>query len=324
MRQPHLYTSTPKQEDMKLTQEQVDLAADLISRGQDSIRSLAEQYGVNESTLRRRLPANVRAHAPRNGAEAAKGTRQASRFEIPVIHRDYSNYDKLKVYPMGDFHLGSPYHDADKLDEWLAWMRDTPNATMLNTGDNFNAAILGSKSDVYAEVGTVDDAMEVFEEKLTPLAEAGRIDVLTGGNHEARIYRATGIDPMRSIARHLGVPHYEGAAVIVYHVGDVEYIFWVRHGTGNAPASTNAVTRAGYVALADFYITGHTHRQQVVLDDFFIMEDGVMSKRPRRYVTSGSFVNYERYAAERGYAPSHTGAPRIHLDGRRKDAHVSI
>lgn len=304
----------------KLRDEQVAAVAKAVNSGATSIRSAARDLGVDESTLRRR----VRKHL---GRPAAPGL--DSEQEIPVIVRDYSSFESLRVYPMGDFHIGSPYHAQAKLEEWINYIVETPNATILNTGDNLNSAILGAKSDVYAERYPVQTAMEQFEERFEPVADAGRLDVLTGGNHEARIYRAVGIDVMRVVARDLGVPHYEGAAVILYKVGGERYIFWVRHGTGNAPASMNAVTAAGYVALADVYLTGHTHRQNVVLDDFFLPEgldsdEPRMIRSPRRYVTSGSFVRYERYAAERGYAPSHLGAPRIFLDGTRHDFHVSI
>jgi hypothetical protein len=41
-------------------------------------------------------------------------------------------------------------------------------------------------------------------------------------------------------------------------------------------------------------------------------------------VTSGAFLGYEKYAAVRGYQAGHMGAPRISLDGRRHDFHVSL
>ncbi len=32
----------------------------------------------------------------------------------------------------------------------------------------------------------------------------------------------------------------------------------------------------------------------------------------------------EKYAAVRGYSPGRLGAPRIFLDGRRRDLHISL
>lgn len=297
-----------------ITQEVVAQARRLIGEGRTQ-RQAAAELGVSQSGLSVRLAASAdEPHDPTEGYE-----------EIPVIVRDYSHLDKLRVYPIGDLHVGSPAHDGKKLDEWLAFVERSPNASMLNTGDNINAAVVGSKSDVYAEQMTVGDALERLEDKLRPLADAGRLDALGEGNHEARVQRATGIDPMALVARHLGVDHWAASALVVYHVGDVEYRVHVRHGTGNSPASTAAVTKAAQVVSnADLHVTGHTHRQQLILEDVFAYEKGRVERRSRRYVTSGSFTKYERYAAERGYAPSHLGAPRIVLSGRRHDVHVSV
>jgi hypothetical protein len=306
----------------KLTEDQVAVASDLVATNTTSIRKHAAELGVDESTLRRAIR-RYESRGGRSGSELRELSGEGA-VEVPVIVRDYSQHESIRVYPMGDFHIGSPAHHRAKLDEWLDYIVDTPNATILNTGDNLNAAILGSKSDVYAEVQPAQAALEDFEDRFRPVAEAGRLDVVTGGNHEARIYRATGIDVMRVAARTLGVQHFEGAAVMVYKVGGQTYTFWVRHGTGNAPSSMNALTKAGDVAIADVYVTGHTHRQAVVLEDQFSVVGGKVVRSPRRYVSSGSFVSYERYAAERGYVPSHLGAPRIFLDGTRKDFHVSI
>jgi len=298
----------------KLTPEDIAAAGRMHAAGR-SIRSLASDFGVNESTLRRAL---------RSQAVPPPGTQGAP--EVPVIHRHYEHLEKALIYPLGDFHIGSPQHAREKLDRWLDYILETPHATLLGTGDILNAAILGSKSDSYAEVLTPQEAIFQAADRMRPVADAGRIDLLMGGNHEARIQRATGIDPVAFIARELRVPHVEGAVVLVYHVGDQEYSVFLRHGTGNSPASTNAVTKTGLVFMADVAVTGHTHRQQVVLEDSFVLsEDGShLERRPRRYVTAGSFVGYERYAAERGYSPAHLGAPRIFLDGSRRDVHVSI
>lgn len=221
---------------------------------------------------------------------------------------------------MGDFHVGSPAFNQEKFEEWIAYILKTKNATLLNTGDNLNCAIPGSKSDAIAEKWSVHDSMEYLTDALRPLADKDRLDLLIGGNHEARVYRATGIDPMRIVARELGVPHFEGAGYVVYEVGDQVYHFWVRHGTGNAPTSLQSIKRSSGAALADVYVTGHTHQQAVIKENQFT-PDG---RRNQTLVSSGSFTDYEQYAAERGYAPSHLGAPRIFLDGTRHDVHVSL
>jgi hypothetical protein len=121
----------------------------------------------------------------------------------------------------------------------------------------------------------------------------------------------------------LDVNYIESAALIVYKVGVMEYEVYMRHGTGNGQ-SLAQLAKSGQVIRADVYVTGHTHRQAVTADDFFVRHNGKIRREKRYFVSSGSFLGYERYAAERGYPPSRIGAPRIFLDGRRFDVHISV
>jgi hypothetical protein len=121
----------------------------------------------------------------------------------------------------------------------------------------------------------------------------------------------------------LGVPYIEASALVVYRVGVMEYEVFLRHGTGNGQ-SLATLAKSGNVIRADLYITGHVHRQAVMAEDFFVRSGGGVKREKRYFVSSGSFLGYERYAAQRGYAPGRIGAPRIFLDGSRFDVHVSL
>lgn len=313
----------PSKLEPQLDQIKNDIAAGL------SQRELARKYDVGRTTLREFLQAKglattgLATPAARSLMSFSAELR-AQADAITVIRRNYRHMDSLRVYPMGDFHVGSAAHEGDLLEDWLDYIIETPNATILNTGDNLNCAIPGSKSDQFEEKLQVDDGLLELERLLGPIAAVDRLDMIFDGNHEARVYRATGIRLSKLLGQRLGVPWCTTSAVLIYEVGDQEYTFYVRHGTGNSPASMQAIVKSGNVTQADVYVTGHTHRQSVVLEDFIVVQDGQPVRLPRRYVTSGSFTGYEAYASERGYAPSHAGAPRIFLDGTRHDVHVSI
>ena len=284
-------------------------------------QALADHLGVPRTTIRdhiNRQP-GLRAHlrASRSDAKLEAGS------EIQVISRDYSDEEKHSIYPLGDVHLGAKTHSGEKWAEWLRYLENAEHASLLGTGDFLNTAIIGSKSDVYDERMTVGDAKRVLRRQLQPLADAGRIDCLMPGNHEDRITRATGDCPIRDVCDTLEVAYVEAAALIVYRVGDIEYEVYVRHGTGNGQ-SLASLAKSGNVIRADIYVTGHTHRQAVTADDFYVRSGRGVKREKRYFVSSGSFLGYERYAAQRGYPPSRLGAPRIFLDGRRFDVHVSI
>lgn len=242
-------------------------------------------------------------------------------IELPLIRRDYRNEDRHYVYPLGDVHIGAASHRAGMWEEWLDFLLKRENCSMLGTGDFLNAALKDSKSDVYEERLTVGEAKRRLIRQLEPIAH--KIDGLTPGNHEDRITRATGDCPIRDVCDALNVPYIPAAALIVYRVGKVDYTVYLRHGTGNGQ-SMAALTKSRSVIQADISITGHTHRQQVLVEDAFVVEGGRVVRRPWYAVSSGSFMGYEAYAAQRGYSPGRLGAPRIYLDGVRYDPHVSI
>lgn len=301
---------------MKLDEEAFLKAAAAIDAG-ESIRSVASKVGVDESTLRRRYR--------KRGFGAPDPLRDevTDPQEIPVVFRDYSSQPHHYVYPLGDLHKGSAKHQGKRWRQWLEYLCSEPDRSLLNTGDNFNSAIIGSKSDVYDEVMRVGDAKRELREELRPLAEQGRVDLMMPGNHEDRITRAVGDCPVLDVAEFLDIPYVRASALLVYRVGDVEYELYVRHGTGNGQ-SLATLQKSAFTISADVYVTGHTHRQAVTADDYFCRDGERCVRRHRYFVNSGSFVGLENYAAQRGYAPTRIGAPRIFLDGRRHDVHVSL
>lgn len=284
-------------------------------------QALADHLGVPRTTLRD--------HIYRLGLrEAINAAREMPRaeepIEVPLIKRDYSGEKKHYVYPLGDVHIGAKNHHAQLWREWLGYLIARPEASLLGTGDFLNTAILGAKSDVYDERMTVGEAKRMLIEQLRPLAEQHRVDVLIPGNHEDRITRAIGDCPIHDVADTLEVPYVEAAVMLLYTVGDQEYRVFMRHGTGNGQ-SMAVLAKGRTVIPADVYITGHTHRQQVLAEDVFEVEDHERVGRRKWYaVSSGSFLGYERYAAQRGYSPGRLGAPRIFLDGTKHDVHVSL
>lgn len=297
----------------------VERARDLIATEKLSQREAAAKVGIPESSLRYRL-----AKLGESGGQSATPAMDLEPGEIPVVYRDYSNLDRLHVFPLGDVHKGSPNFQSEKWAEWLEYIEETPETSMLGTGDFLNVALKDSVSDVYAETTPVGDAKWDLADELRPIKD--RIDILIPGNHEARIHRAIGDCPIRDVARTLEVPYASAAALIVYRVGEIEYEVYLRHGSGSGRAGAQAtrMERESQTVIADVYVTGHTHRQQAVRGAIFCRDGRHVVRRRQLYVSSGSFLSYEDYAARFGLPPADVGCPRIRLDGTRRDPHVSI
>lgn len=282
------------------------------------VAQAARDAGAPRSTVRDRW------HAEQEGRDAP--SMDLDPGEIPVIRRDYSHLEKLHVFPLGDVHKGSANYQALKWREWCAYVAETDHASFLGTGDFLNVALKDSVSDVYTENLTVGDAKWELVDDLRPIADAGRLDLLLPGNHEGRITRATGDCPIRDVARALEVPYAPVSALLVYVVGDVEYEVAIRHGSGSGRAGAQAtrMERESQTIIADVYVSGHTHRQQILRGAVFQRIVDKLVRRRQVYVSSGSFLSYEDYAARTGLPPADVGCPRIRLDGRRKDAHASV
>lgn len=303
----------------------VERARELIA-GDDkrTFASVAREVGMHADTLRYRLG---RAAAPGDGDPAAPDalTQQPRSGEITVVERDYSHLSALRVYPMGDFHIGSPEHQDEVLDEWLGYLAASPSASLLFTGDGLNSALRTSVSDVYAEELTVGQAKRRLAKQLEPLR--GRIDAMIRGNHEERIYKAVGDCPIEDIADRLEAPYSPASVLVRYLVGDQTYDLYLRHGAGGGGtvgAQVNRLEKQAGIIDADIYVSGHTHTQVAFPRDVFVMEGDKPVRKKRLFVCSGSFLSYEDYAATAGLPPAHIGAPRIYLDGERKDAHASV
>lgn len=303
----------------------VEVTDRIKARG--SISAAARSYGIAQSTLSDYVHRmKLSGWESVSGPVAPPADPSEDFVEIPVIYRDYSDRDELFVYPMGDVHLGSEAHDSERWEEWLGFIASRENTSFLGIGDFLNSALKTSVSECYDEVMTVGKAKRKLRKQLEVVRD--KIDLLMPGNHEARIYRAVGDCPIEDIADSLEVSYAKDSALVVYKVGEVEYRFYVRHGTGGGGvgARANRMEKQAQVYSADVYVSGHVHNVLTFANEVFVYNPvSRKSERHRRYfVSSGSFLRYEAYAAASAFAPSKLGAPRIFLSGRNRDVHVSI
>lgn len=304
--------------------DRVEKALKLMDDRGYSLTRAEREAGLGKGTLRNRLKTLPATHVNQHGDKLPE---EPAAGEVPVIVRDYSSRPYHRIYPVGDLHIGSPAHQSEQLAEWLDYLVRADNVSMLNTGDNTNCALKDSVSDSYGENLTVKQARERQTALFRPLAAKDRIDLMIDGNHEQRVLRATGDSPNAAVSDALGINYTSAAAVVRYILLDAEYDLYLRHGTGGGGtvgAQVNNLEKQARIIDADIYVSGHTHTQLSFVLDHFHLVDGVVHRKKRLFVCSGSFVGYEDYAAQAGYIPAHIGAPRIYLDGKRKDAHASV
>lgn len=254
---------------------------------------------------------------------------------IPYLALDEAeDLECLYVIPM-ELHYGAEEFDFPSFLRWREWVRGDPRARVILIGDVLEFATRDSVGDVYGQPIPPEEQMLQVCEVLDPIRD--RIWAITEGNHEGRAAYAVGIHPGRWVAFNLGIPYFPGRqGVLKVRLGrgengkPVAYIIAFAHGSSSARTPGGKLAAAwrftDVVWNADVYITGHSHGHIVDRGARFVVDPHNNLVREEKFyiVMAGSFLGYAGYARERAWAPLGVGCPRIRLDGRRKDVHVSI
>lgn len=230
----------------------------------------------------------------------------------------------------GDVHFGARNCNVKKAKGYLDFALKNKQY-VLGMGDYLDC---GTKTSIgagaYENLLNPQEQMEEMIEWLRPLAKKGLLLGLLTGNHEERIYNATGFEPTSLMAKELGVPFLGGACYLILRVGKVNYKAYVVHGRSGARLPQTkllACRRLADIATADLYLMGHVHSLETNASIYF---DANLSSRhrvrnTRHFVITGSFLEYENsYAETACMVPSRTGSPKIILEGEKKDIHVSL
>ncbi len=243
---------------------------------------------------------------------------------------------QLRVFPFSDLHYGNPYCSLKHAQRTLKAVAENPDTYLLANGDLIEAALKTSVGDVYSQKVTPQEQRDAVIALLMPVKD--KVLGMTGGNHEARIYKETGIDISKDIAKALGVPYRAEGILLKISFGqgnnrtkDAPYTYWVyaTHGYGGARtngAKSVKVERTSTYIHADVYIMSHDHtvnaaRSVYLLPDprGTVNKDGFMSGLLKAHkkilVKSSAYVKWGGYAETGGFAPPDLETPIITFAG---------
>jgi len=262
-------------------------------------------------------------------------------------------FDKAYIIPLADCHIGSKYFDKQKLIGYLKWIKETPEAICIWNGDLCDCGIPGSIGEWWEqEPVTPQEQIRQLVDIVQRFGIEDKILAIVGGsNHPMRAMKLTGHDYDQEFAERLGLRerYCKDAGLFKLSLGywtrapvgktaknkpsgtqQIPYMIYATHGWSagrQAGASVNAVRELGAIwGRVEVFITAHRHLDSATPDVLFEPEYSrpTINEIRREYVVSGSFLRYGGYALRKGLRPNNPGTPRIRLDGRRKDIHVSI
>lgn len=244
------------------------------------------------------------------------------------------------LLPLGDLHRGDRHlsdRGLNKIKGYMDWAMDRPNAYIFLMGDILNVASRSSKTNPFESMSG-DDEYQKSVELFKPYAS--KIVGVVSGNHESRMYKEFGFNPLNPFCNELNIPFCGFSSVLKIRVGkrkgsvnQYEQIYWgfAHHGTGGGGTLGAALNKKmklqEIVHGMDFYMAGHDHQLVAGTRNILLPKRDKIEHQRVHYIDTGSFLDWDgSYAEEAGMPISKQGAPRLRFDGRERhhDLFVSI
>lgn len=168
----------------------------------------------------------------------------------------------LRVYAIGDVHVGSEQFDENALRKKLKHIKDDPFGVLCLCGDLGDYGLKNSKTNVYKETMPPQEQQKYLYNLFKDVAD--KIVAAVPGNHEERITREVGSCPLYDLCVLWGIPfaYRENVAIL-------KLMFGSRHGSRQQHMFVGIVTHgssrnrhrkfiSGFDGI-DFAVSGHTH-----------------------------------------------------------------
>jgi UDP-2,3-diacylglucosamine pyrophosphatase LpxH len=231
-----------------------------------------------------------------------------------------------EVVFLGDCHLGSPQFDQSRFLAMTEYCLKN-NIYVFLMGDMIELATRHSVGGgVYEQAFPGQTQHEVMCEWLTPLANKKLILGLLQGNHEERVYKESGVNISKAMARELSIPYLGDACWNMFRVGDRTYTIYSLHGrTGSKFDGTAllALERLAAPFHADLVVMGHAHK---CISSSVLMQTvrkGSVVEHKKHLLITGSYLKYGGYAQTFGLPPSKLGSPKVKFMADRHDISIS-
>lgn len=246
----------------------------------------------------------------------------------------FPKHRELWLHCLSDVHIAADRHQSKALKARLEAIRKAgDNHRMILHGDWWDFRNKTGKSFRHGAMSPQDESNEIAR-ILKPYAD--RIDLVLNGNHEWRAEREAGLDPMQNLAALLGLPdaYRRGPTVVKYgyfeskgNHGQCRFHaqVLVHHGFGGGSpgAARNNIERLGnWKQDVDLVVMGHVHQNNI--SKRVVYSGWPPSLHEQTLIVSGTFVDHEDYAMEKGLTPSWVGAPVIRLYGTAHDSRVKV
>jgi len=226
----------------------------------------------------------------------------------------------LRVF--ADTHIGSCDTNLNMFDKAIQEVYDTPNMYAVFWGDILQFDLRAHKvGDIYSQVMPPDKQEEYAENAISLIAE--KTLAIMPGNHENRSKEDN--QPIKRIARHLGLNFCDGEAFLKLPVKDQCYTIYGIHGYATTEQSIiTEWSRMANIVDADIYVVAHAHKPLYKPGAYYRTDlyNKCIPMVKKHYIACKSFQERGLYPQRNAMAPTLLGTVDIRLQGKTK--HVSV
>jgi len=243
---------------------------------------------------------------------------------------DYHKDDKKTIVLLGDTHIGSKYFDEELLIENLEWCKEN-NIPMILMGDMIETATRDSVgAGIYEQDEIVDKQIEHFYTLFEDLANKGLIIGLHQGNHEARLFKSSGLDISKIMAKTLKIKYFGYAKLHYIRVGNQGYLLYTTHGASGATmphTKIKAAIKLADMIEAEIYAMGHVHQLSHHVRNYYKadLRKRKIIESQKHFILTGSYLSHwNSYGHIKGYEPMRKGSAKLKLNGKEHRIRVSL
>lgn len=221
---------------------------------------------------------------------------------------------EIKIYPVGDVHLGAAEHMGKEWDKFITKIENEDNSYLIITGDMMNNATRSSVSDVYEEKLPPSEQKKVLYDQLWSVKDK----ILCGcmGNHEGRSVKEVDNDGLYDVFIMLGIGERYRRNMCFMKVRLLDksdhlrgtFTFCVMHGK-----TANKRKQFSYsIDGIDCFVSSHTHEPMITNPAKLTVPNkgNRVTIRPFYTVTVPSWMNFSGYGARNMYLPQAQAKPQ--------------
>jgi hypothetical protein len=261
-----------------------------------------------------------------------------------------TRFNEVFLIPMGDLHIGDKSFNSEserKLQGYIDWVKEKPNAFVFLMGDILNDATVDSASSPFQQNMDLKEQIDYATKLFRPIKH--KIIGAISGNHEQRLEKYSGYNPTIALCDRLGIFYYGYDGIVIFRLGchngkckdkspRASFVGYFHHTTGGGATVGGKMNRVeklrDVIVDADFYCGAHNHMLGCVHSGIFRINETTEQVEFIRQmlIDCGGYLNYDgSYANMKMLPPVKLGSPKIRMlikrsgkDEVKKDIHVSL